>query len=269
MRAVQKRHCVLFLFFFISFIIYTESYSASFTKEQIFQVGTLAAHDGEYDKAEEFFKKVLEIDPHFAPAYNSLGLVYQSMAGSSNSPESCRYYKLAVDMDSAYVEAWNNLGRSYYSSGQFILAEKALLKSLELRPDQPEIQLVLGWVYLIGQSRAELAIKYFELGIVFVDEDMPHYGIGLANILMGDKFKVLDQITVLRRRHKDDLASRLENMVRGNIQISSRPGTPLITGADQGESVFDKELQGLTDRGFESGSDGKGIKVRLKGPLVN
>ncbi|MBF0594385.1 MAG: tetratricopeptide repeat protein [Candidatus Omnitrophica bacterium] len=239
------------------------------TKEQIFQVASLAARDGEYDKAIDFFRKVLEIDPRFAPAYSSLGMVYQARGGDDGPAQALRYYKLAVDIDPRLVETWNNLGRLYYSTGQFVNAEKAFLKSLELRPTQTDIELVIGWVYLLGESRAEDAIKHFQAGLAGGDDDMAHYGIGLSDILLGDRFKVLDEITELRRRHKEDLAAKLENMVRGRVKIDSHPGSPLVTGVDQGESVFNKELQGLAASGFNNGADKKGIQVRLKGPLAN
>lgn len=241
--------------------------AVTINKEQLFQVATLAARDGQYDKAEEFYKKVLEIDPRFAPAYNSLGMVYLSRGGAGSQSESMRYFKLSVDVDAAYVDGWNNLGRAYYSSGQFQLAEEALLKSLELRPDQTEIELMLGWVYLIGQSRAEHSLRYFSLALNKVDDDMAHYGVGLAHILLSNKFKVLEQITELRKRHREDLSLKLEAMVRNNVKISSTPGTPLVTGVDKPESVFDKQLQDVTAKGFDTNPKAKGIQVRIKGQL--
>ncbi len=241
--------------------------AVTLSKEQIFQVATLAARDGEYEKAAEFFKKVLEVDPHFAPAYNSLGLVYQAIGGDSGPAESLRYYELAVEVDPDYVEALNNLGRAYYSAGKFVAAEQALVKSLQLRPGQADIDLIVGWVYLLGESRAEQAIKYFEQGLALVNDDMAHYGIGLAHLLLDEKFKVFDQITELRHRHKEELAGRLEAMVRSNVKLSSTIGQPLVTGIDPGVSIFDKQLQALTANGFRAGNDAKGIQVRLKGPL--
>lgn len=238
------------------------------SKEQIFQVATLAARDGEYEKAAEFFKKVLEIDPRFGPAYNSLGMVYQAMGGDSSSSEAMRYYRLAVQVSPDYVEALNNLGRASYSVGEFEQAGQALSHSLELRPEQPDIDLMLGWVYLLGQSRAELAIKSFERGLLSLNDDMAHYGLGLAHLVLDEKFKVFDQITQLRKRGKEELASRLENMVRSKVKISSTLGEPLVTGVDRGVSIFDQELRALTANGFRAGNDAKGIQVRLKGPLA-
>jgi len=264
---MTRRAKAFFLAILISSFLSVDSRAISLSKEQLFQVASLAARDGEHEKAIEFFKKVLEIDPKFSPAYHSLGLVYQAMGGDSGVVDSLYYFNLAVEMDPSFVESWNSLGRVYYASEQFVQAEKAFLKSLELRPDQTDIEFVLGWVYLIGQSRAELAIKYFKLGLMNIDDEMAHYGLGLGYILLGDKFKVLDEITYLRRKNREDLGSKLEAMVRGNIEISSTPGAPLITGAHQDPSLFDKELEALTTSGFNAGDGSKGIRVRLKGPL--
>jgi len=267
---VHRESCLkLFLVILVFFSFLVEVRAGTVSKEQVFQVALLAARDGEYEKAIEFFKKVLELDPRFAPAYNSLGLVYQSMQVEGSAVESARYFKLAVDVDAGFVDGWNNLGRAYYAAGRFLEAEQALLKSLELDANQPGMALVLGWVELIGLSRAEKAIQYFEQGLSQIDDAMSYYGIGLANILLGERFKVFDQITELRRRTKDDLAARLEDMVRNNVRISSRPGMPLITGVEQEGSVFAKELQSLAAGGFNAVPGGKGIQVRLKGPLAD
>lgn len=238
------------------------------TKEQIFQFGTLAARDEQYEQAIELFKKVIDMDPKFAPAYNSIGLVYQAMEGGEMNAEALRYFKMAVDIEPGYVECWNNLGRACYSQGAFVQAEKALLKSLELKPAQPDVLLVLGWVYLIGESRAEKAISFFEQGLASRDDDMAHYGLGLAYVLLGNKFKVLDQITELRHRHKEEKALSLEAMIRGDIKLTSKTGSPLITGKDTGPSIFDQQLDALSGHKIDANDKKEGIQVRLKGPLA-
>jgi len=254
--------------FLLAFVVFFSStgQAIEFSIEQVFQFGTLAARDGQYEKAAEFFKKVIEKDPKFVPAYNALGLVYESWEEGGGTREAIRYLNLAVDIDPSYIESWNNLGRALYSLGDFVKAERAFKKSLTLKPEQPEIELALGWVYLLGESRAEESIRYFESALAKVDNDMGHYGLGLANLLKGDRFKVLDQITELRRRQREEQASKLEKMIRENIQITSTPGTPLITGKEKVESLFERELAAL-GKSVDAGQDGKGIQVRLRGPL--
>jgi tetratricopeptide (TPR) repeat protein len=153
-----------------------------------------------------------------------------------------------------------------YSLGRFLKAESAFKRSLKLSPEQPEIELALAWVYLLGESRAEEAIRYFESALSKKDNAIGYYGLGLANLLKGDRVKVLDQITALRRRQKEEEASKLEKMIRENILITSTPGTPLITGKERLESLFEKELAAM-GRSVDTGEGGKGIQVRLRGPL--
>jgi tetratricopeptide (TPR) repeat protein len=249
------------------FVFTSSSFAVPMSKEQFFQLATIAAGDGEFDRAIELFQKVIEIDPKFAPAYNGLGLVQQSFEeGDIN--EAVRYFKMAVELAPDYVESWNNLGRAYYAKGFFVDAEKALLKSLAIKPDQVDVQLALAWDYLLGQSRPDEAISFFNKVLPVKDDPMIYYGIGLAQLLKGDRFKVLDAVTQLRKMQKEDSASKLEMMVRENIRLTSKPGTPLLTGEAGQESLFDQQLKALEQNGFAPGSSREGIKVRLKGPLL-
>ena len=252
---------------FFILISATSSFAAPMSKEQLFQLATIAAGDGQFDRAVELFQKVIEIDPRFAPAYNGLGLVQQSFEeGDIN--EAIRYFKMAVEFSPDYAESWNNLGRAYYARGRFVDAEKALLKSLEIKNDQVDVQLALAWNYLLGQSRPDEAIEFFNKVLPVKEDPMIYYGIGLAQLLKGDRFKVLDAVTQLRKAHKEDSAAKLETMVRENVRLTSKPGTPLVTGEAGQESLFDQQLQALEQNGFSAGAGKEGIKVRLKGPLL-
>jgi tetratricopeptide (TPR) repeat protein len=195
-----------------------------------------------------------------------LGLVYESWEEGGGTEEAVRYLNLAVEIDPSYAESWNNLGQAQYSLGNFVQAERAFKQSLTLKPEQPEIELALGWVFLLGESRAEESIHYFEDALPKVANDMGYYGLGLAYLLKGDRFKVLEQITELRHRQKEEQAAKLEKMIRENILITSTPGTPLITGKEKVDSLFEKELAAL-GKSVDAGQDGKGIQVRLRGPL--
>lgn len=260
------RHCAAPAVFFLLMSV-TSSFAAPMSKEQLFQLATIAAGDGQFDRSVELFQKVIELDPKFAPAYNGLGLVYQSFEeGDVN--EAIRYFKMSIELSPDYNESWNNLGRAYYAKGFFADAEKAFLKSLELKPDQVDIQLALAWDYLLGQSRPDEAIVYFNKVLPGKDDPMIYYGIGLSQLLKGDRFKVLEAVTQLRKHHREDSAAKLETMVRENVRLTSRPGTPLVTGDPAQESLFDAQLKTLEQNGFKPGSSKEGIKVRLKGPLL-
>ena len=265
--SLQIRTFTLFPLVLALFVCFsTPGHTVDFTLEQVFQFGTLAAREGQYDKAAEFFKKAIEMNPKFAPAYNALGLVYEAWEEGGGTAEGVRYLNMAVEIDPSYAESWNNVGQAQYSLGNFVQAERAFKRSLTLKPEQPEIELALGWVFLLGESRAEESIHYFEEALPKAENDMGYYGLGLAYLLKGDRFKVLEQITELRHRQKEEQAAKLEKMIRENILITSTPGTPLITGKEKVESLFEKELVAL-GKSVDAGQDGKGIQVRLRGPL--
>ncbi len=253
--------CVLFLW--VSSVCVS---ALPLSREQLFQLATIAAGEHQFERAIELFQKVIEKEPAFAPAYNGIGLVHQSDENGSMA-EALRYFRLAVDIDPQYIEGWNNLGRTYYTQGSFVEAEQAFLSSLRLKPGQTDIEFSLGWDYLLGQSRPDEAIDYFDKVIAHQDNPMIYYGMGLANLLKGDRLKVIEAVTQLRRHQREEQAVRLETMLRENVLINSKPGLPLVTGTKEDESLFDRQLKELEAKGY-NGQGKEGIKVRLKGPLL-
>ncbi len=261
-RILIKKSFLVRLIFLLVYFWSLPCPAVEVTKENLFQLATLALKDGEYEHAVEFFKKAIELDPKFIPAYNSLGIIYET-SGLKDLKEAIRYFKLATEISPSSQESWNNLGRAYYSKGEFTQAERALLRSLELDPAQPEVEVSLGWIYLLGQSRGAEAISHFEKGGAYKDNPMVYYGMGLSYLIKGERFKVLDSITELRKRKREDLALRLEDMVKNKIKLSSQEGTPLITGLGAEHSALKEELKAMG----RSDGDTDGIKVRLRGPI--
>ncbi len=268
-NSILSRSCRCFvltiIFLFFSFQL---SFAVQFTKEQLFQLATLALKDQKYEQGVDLFQKVIDIDPKFAPAYNGIGLVYLYRP-DPDVDTAIRYFKLSVDISSDYTESWNNLGRAYYLAGRFPLAKSAFLKSLEIDLQQPQLQITLGWIYLLGESRPAEAIERFDIALkTLVDNDTARYGRGLAYLIANDRYKVMDAITELRKRQRNDEAEKLENMLKGNIKLISEEGKPLVTGDGSEKSVFDEQLRAMEGQGFTGSAEDGGIKVRLRGPLT-
>lgn len=256
--------CIFIVTFFLSAV--PNVHAVQFSKEQLFQLGTLALRDQRYEQGMELFQKAVDIDPKFAPAYNGIGLVYLYRT-DPDLDSAVRYFKLSVDLSPDYTESWNNLGRAYYLLGRFSLAKASFLKSLEMEPDQPQLQITLGWIYLLGESRPDEAVERFDMALKTLgDNDSARYGRGLAYLLQNDRFHVIEAITELRQRQKNDEAQKLENMLKGNIKLVSEEGKPLVTGDGMEKSVFDEQLRVMEGLGFKGSEDG-GIKVRLRGSL--
>lgn len=262
LRSIAFSFLIVFLFHFT-----TTLWANPLTKEQLFQLGMLAVKQEEYQHGIDLFQKVIDLDPKFSPAYHGMGLVYLHQP-QQDLNAAIRYFKIAVSLSKEHTESWNNLGQAYYLIGRFSLAKEAFLESLKINPQQHQLHITLAWIYLLGESRPELAIEEFKIAKeAFEDNASILYGLGLAYLLQEDRYKVLDVITLLRKKQYTQEALKLENMIKGNIRLVSKEGMPLVTGDDQYKSLFDTELKALEQKGFY-GQDATGsIKVRLKGPL--
>jgi tetratricopeptide (TPR) repeat protein len=93
-------------------------------------LGVVYERKGQLDKAEEYFKKAIELDKNFVLAYNNLGLVY-GKKGQLNKAE--EYFKKAIKLDKNYIEAYNNLGIVYEIEGNLNKAEKCYKRVIELK----------------------------------------------------------------------------------------------------------------------------------------
>jgi len=159
------------------------------------RLGSLHREAGRLDRAEEAYRRVLELDPGSAPAFNNLGNLHVQK-GDLEAAEQA--YKKSLEILPSYVEAlvnlgtlysrqnrmgealdlyqealplsvhreeiYNNLGTTYLRLERFVEAERALRQALELNPEQPGILFNLGGA-LEGQGREEEAISAYERSI--------------------------------------------------------------------------------------------------------
>ena len=73
-----------------------------------YHLGLLAAGNGDYGKAQEYFAKTLKISPCHAPALNNMGNIYL-IKGETEKAE--RYYTRSAHCNNAYSTAYLNLGK--------------------------------------------------------------------------------------------------------------------------------------------------------------
>jgi len=232
------------LFSLLSTIAHVNAASVRETYEQAVD----AYNQKKFDDAINLYQEILKNAPNFAPAYIGIGLSLR--ARGADDDEVIHYYNQAVNHDPNNLQALEQLGRLYYAMNQFDKAEKTFLKSLKINPAQPEIKLALAWVYLIGKSKPELAIKFFKSsGLVNQPDTM--YGMGMAYFSNNQRVEAMDMMMQLRTKGYDDYAKRLEQSIRENRRV-------VLT--DENEDPQD-------DNGLTTSSKKSGVKVRLRGKL--
>ncbi len=203
-----------------------------------------------FDDAITLYQDILKEAPNFAPAYVGIGLSLK--AKGADSEEVIHYYNEAVAHDPTNLQALEQLGRLYYGLNQFDKAERIFLKCLKINPMQPDIRQALAWVYLIGKSKPELAIRYFKSAGQLNKPDTM-YGLGMAYFANNQRVEAMDMMMQLRARGQDDYAKRLEQAIRENRRV-------VLNGAE-GAPVDDDSQPTSTKK--------SGVKVRLRGKLAD
>ncbi|HKO17256.1 MAG TPA: tetratricopeptide repeat protein [Acidobacteriaceae bacterium] len=98
-----------------------------------------------YDKAEEQFRKALEIDPQNAAVLNYLG--YMLVDHDQKLPEALKMIRQAVLLEPQNYAYLDSLGWAYFKTGQYDLAEENIRKANERNNGDPTIHDHLGEVY--------------------------------------------------------------------------------------------------------------------------
>jgi tetratricopeptide (TPR) repeat protein len=127
-----------------------------------FRKGALAEREKRYEQAEQFFHKVLELDPNNAITLNNLG--YMLADKTSRYTDALKYIRKAVEiepMNGAYLDS---LGFVYLKLGQYEPAEDNLRKAVERTSTDPTVHDHLGDLYE-KTGRIRLAAAQWEISI--------------------------------------------------------------------------------------------------------
>ena len=101
----------------------------------------------ELDSAEECLRKVIELDPEHARAYNKLGVIF-ARRDDLRQAEDC--FNEAVALDNQLASAHSNLGNIYAERNWIDRAKVAYERALALDPDHPTAMHNLGVLYRKG-----------------------------------------------------------------------------------------------------------------------
>jgi predicted O-linked N-acetylglucosamine transferase (SPINDLY family) len=103
-------------------------------------------------------KLLLDDNPVFAPAFFQLGRVYQVYFGAFE--EALGYYQQAIELNDQYFEAHVQMGWIYRSLEKPAAALRAWLRAIYLKPDSPDILVLIADVMLaLGDTRQ--ACQYY------------------------------------------------------------------------------------------------------------
>jgi len=133
-------------------------------------LGAIYEHQKQYDKAQDEFKKVLDVNPKNAIALNYYG--YMLAERGIRLDEARELIQRALDEEPYNGAYLDSLGWTYYKQNKLDQAELTLRKALERESHDPTIRGHLGDV-LAKQGRMELAVAEWEKSLAEWRRSLP------------------------------------------------------------------------------------------------
>lgn len=181
--------------------------------EDYYQKGYAAAIQKEYDNAELFFKKSIELNPDSSKAYYSLGSIFEEQGNYNNS---IKNYKEAVKINPNYFEAFNNLGNVYGKLGKNNDAIKNHLKAIQINPTCSTTYFNLGHTYRKKGYFTNAISCYKKVVELNPDYSNAYYSLGCVYLEQGDNsnaIKSLQKSAELGSIKAQDLLKELRQII--------------------------------------------------------
>ncbi len=110
-----------------------------------FNLGAVRGKQGLLEEKTKYYEKALEVNPKLVKAYGNLGAIY----GKKGNPgKALEFLNRALSLDPRYVPAYYNLGVTYAKMGNYPKAARALEKTIQINPSHAQARYTLGLVYL-------------------------------------------------------------------------------------------------------------------------
>lgn len=125
------------------------------------EVGLVLFSKNQFNKAEGFFNKALELNPQYGHTQVNLGNLY---SGQGKLEEAILRYKTAIKLNRASYFAQIGLGNVFVQKGQLQDAQTQYKMAVSLKPDHPLARYNLGRVYEL-LNKKENALTYYKSAI--------------------------------------------------------------------------------------------------------
>jgi tetratricopeptide (TPR) repeat protein len=169
-------------------------------------LGILAAREGNFDQAIQYFQQALQIDPAHSIALQNLGSAYRQ---TKDWPQAKSMLERALALNPDDAEANYSLGMVYAQQNDMDHARDYLQRAIALRPAYPEALNNLGILYLRTRHPEE-AIQSFEQSIrVAPVYDQAYLNLSRVYAIEGDREKAKAVLQELLKQHPDHVQGKV------------------------------------------------------------
>ena len=169
--------------------------------------GYEAYKNKDYDKAIEYYKKAIVLNPNLAKAHYNLGTNYSN---KGMLDEAISEFEQVLTIDPDYAEAHNNLGNVYSEKGMVDESLSEYEKAITINPDLPQAHYNIGFSYLQKGLNSLAADHLLKAGLLYLEK--------------GDKESALVTYEVLKRTDSEEQEKTLfEKLYPGGEQGEKDP----------------------------------------------
>lgn len=158
--------------------------------EFLMNEGVIYLNMGKLDMAEQKLLESVRKNPNLLNSQNALALVYTY---KKDFPKAIGYFERIIQMNPAYYDAYNTLGAIYIEMGKYELAKEKLLVAANasdyLTPENAYINLA---ILEMRNNRLEAASRYIEKGIALNSKKASLYN--LRGLVEESQGKIADAL---------------------------------------------------------------------------
>ena len=141
-----------------------------------------------YDTALNEFNQAISSNSNNYKAYNNAGRVYQELGNIDKAEE---YYRKSIEIEPGYAEAVKNLGTVLFAKNQVDEAIDKYIRSISLNKKNPSAYYHLGEAYIVKGDYPK-AINYLNISLFQFSNSAPvHNMLGKAYELQGNEAAAL------------------------------------------------------------------------------
>jgi tetratricopeptide (TPR) repeat protein len=169
-------------------------------------------HLQQYEKALEYFNRVLQLDEKDIRTFYNIGLAYELLHDNHNDSDinsnlkkylgnaALLYYKMALTANPNHFESLVALGIFLYKVGNYYQSKKQLELAIKIRNNDWRLLLAIGCVLSDGYNQYKEAKEYFEQSLTFnPNSNVAKMNLAQVLILLNDfdkSQKYLEEILV-------------------------------------------------------------------------
>jgi tetratricopeptide (TPR) repeat protein len=174
-----------------------------------------------FDQAVVEYEKVIKKDPQSTGTHMLLGILYDLKQDHKKAND---YYKKVLDINKNFAPAANNLAWNYMEhGGDLDVAVSLAQKAREILPDDPHVADTLGWIYYKKGVYATAIGILKESSEKFQNRNATVlYHLGMAHYRQGNPDAAGDTLKLALKISKDFPGAEEAKKVLTNLQAQAR-----------------------------------------------